>query len=240
VRAGVLLAFGCLALAGATATAQTPPEVLQLVTFTFLPGKGSEAIALFRDRALPLYEQNEAMLRFRGLREMESPEPYDLIVVSAFRGMEGMDASNRALRVAAERAGTSIGALYGAIGALSTRHTDQFVEMLTGLQHGDPIASRLVALVSYRLTPGAGPDFEDALRSRVIDWERANGVPANTGRFLISDGWQYLRLLGFDSLGDFQEYWTRVGPEAGYDAIDRITVSRKVIVAGEVRALAVR
>ena len=55
--------------------------------------KTAEAIALFRDRALPLYERNEPMLSFRGLREVESPEPLDLIVVSAFRGMAGMDES---------------------------------------------------------------------------------------------------------------------------------------------------
>ncbi len=42
------------------------------------------------------------MLRFRGFREAERPEPLDLIVVSTFRGMAGMDVSNRTLRERAD------------------------------------------------------------------------------------------------------------------------------------------
>lgn len=57
------------------------PEVRQLVTFQFQPGKTGEALSIFKEQALPLYEANEAMLFFRGFLEMESPEPLDLIVV---------------------------------------------------------------------------------------------------------------------------------------------------------------
>ena len=89
------------------------PEVRKLVTFKFSPGKSGDAIALFRDEALPLYEETPPKLRFRGFREAESPEPLDLIVVSTFRGMAGMDASNRTLRERAEKANTSMGELYG-------------------------------------------------------------------------------------------------------------------------------
>ncbi len=46
------------------------PEVRQLVTFKFSPGKSREAVALFRDEALPLYEATAPMLRFRGFREV--------------------------------------------------------------------------------------------------------------------------------------------------------------------------
>ena len=103
-------------------------EVVQLVTFRFQPGKTSEAIGIFRELALPLYERNPAMLSFRGLREVESPEPLDLVVVSTFRGMAGMDDSNAGLRAAAEEAGTTMGAFYGAMGEVMDSHHDLLAE----------------------------------------------------------------------------------------------------------------
>lgn len=108
---------------------QDLPEVRQLVTFKFSPGKSRDAIALFRDEALPLDQETPPMLRFRGFREAESPEPLDLIVVSTFRGMAGMDASNRTLRERAEKANTSMGELYRRIGALTEHHRDEFIEV---------------------------------------------------------------------------------------------------------------
>jgi hypothetical protein len=231
-------------------------EVLQLVTFSFRPGKMSEAIAVFRERALPLYDQDAAMLSFRGLREVESPEPLDLIVISRFRGMAGMDESNEALRTVSAPAPSGsagspesssedsptlgIGAFYGAIVPLIASHHDQFVELFPGLANGDPTSKRLVALVSYQLLPGEGPAFESALERAILPWERAAGVSSSTGRFLISDGWHYLRILGFDSLGDFQDYWSRLNTEADYSVIDGITTRRKEIVVAAVPELSVR
>ncbi len=103
---------------------ETLPEVRQLVTFQFQPGKTGEALNIFKEKALPLYEGNEAMLSFRG--------------------------------------------------------------------------------------------------------------------FLVSDGWHYLRFLGFDSLGDYHDYWTRLRAEPRLAAIEQITVKRKEIIVAPLRALSVR
>jgi hypothetical protein len=231
-----------MAVSGVQASTQetTPPEVRQLVTFKFQPGKTGEALAVYRERAIPLYEQNPSMLSFRGFGEVESPEALDLIVVSTFQGMAGMDASNAELRAEAARAGTSIGAVYGAIGSLSTSHHDQFVEMLEPLTNGDPTITRLVALVSYQLVPGAGAVFEEALRGTIVEWEKRAGIPSATGRFLISDGWHYLRFIGFESLGAYHEYWSRLNSEADYGTIARLTVRTKEIVVAPIPELAVR
>jgi hypothetical protein len=216
-----------------------PPEVRQLVTFKFQPGKSGEAIKVFREQALPLYELNDPMLSFRGFREVESPESLDLIVVSAFQGMAGMDRSNSSLAAAAAQAGASVGAIYGKIGALSVSHTDQFVEMVAPLMNGDPTERRLVALVSFQLLPGEGESFERLLADAVLPWEQAAGVPSATGRFLVSDGWHNLRFIGFDSLGDFHDYWTRAS-ESGHGVIDQLTVRRKEIIMAPVPELSVR
>jgi hypothetical protein len=222
--------------------AQTPveSEVRQIVTFTFLPGKSDEALDLYRERAIPLYRDNAALLSVRGFREVESPVPLDLMVVSAFRGMAGMDQANAATRALATEKGTSIGALYGAISALSAGHSDQFVQMLPSLGGGDSSSDRLTAMVWYQVVPGRSAEFEEVLGDAVAPWERASGIPSATGRFLISDGWHYLRMLAFDSLGAYQEYWMRLESEVGITPLDRLTVRRREVLVASARDLAVR
>lgn len=231
-----------LAVAFASLPAQAPvaSEVRQIVTFSFLPGKSSEALAGYRDQAIPLYEKDTAMPSFRGFREVESPIPLDLIVVSAFDGMAGMDASNSSLRALAQQAGTSIGAIYGRLGALSSGHTDQFVAMLPALGTGDATSLRLTAFVWYRIIPGQSKAFEAALETAVVPWERAAGISSSTGRFLVSDGWHYLRFLAFDSLAEYQHYWSKVGTEGGHSRIDALTAQRREAIVAPVPALAVR
>ena len=223
-------------------SAQAPAagEVRQIVTFSFLPGKATEALAYYRDRVVPLYARDPALRSFRGFREVESPVPLDLIVVSAFRGMAGMDTSSATLRALAREAGTGIGALYGDIAALSTGHTDQFVEMLPALGTGDPASRRLTAFVWYRLTPGQAGAFEQTLAQAVVPWEAAQNVPSATGRFLLSDGWHYLRLLAFDTLGDYHAYWKGAGGAAGHDRLEGLTAARRTVLVASVPALSVR
>ena len=240
--AGLVLGTGLPAVAAFAAPASLaaqaarPGEVRQLVTFRFLPGRSAEATRVFAEQAVPLYERNAAMRSFRGLREVESPVPLDLVVISSFDGMAGMDASNEALRALAVSAGSSIGAIYGGIAALSQGHTDEFVSMLPELGGGDPVAERLVALVRYRAVPGAEARLEGALRE-VAAWERARGVPASTGRFLVSDGWTHLRVLGFPSLGAYQAYVDAVR-ERGY--LTGVVALRREVILAPVPELAVR
>jgi len=228
------------AFGGLTAQIPAEAEVRQLVTFTFLPGKSTEALTVFRDRAKPFYELDLAMRSFRGFREIESPVPLDLIIVRAFAGMAGMDESNAALPALAEEVGTSMGAFYGAIGALTSGHTDQFIEMLPALGYGDPSSYRLTAFVWYRVVPGQSRDFERALEETVVPWERAAGIPSATGRFLLSDGWQYLRFLAFDSLGEYHDYWSRVGAETDHARLERLTAERREAIVASLPELSIR
>lgn len=241
----LVLVLGCFALMAVGAirlSAQVPveAEVRQIVTFSFLPGRSGEALAVFRDLAIPLYENNEAMLSFRGFREVESPTSLDLIVVSGFRGMAGMDDSNAALRTLAQEAGSSMGTIYGGIGALSSGHTDEFVEMIPALSTGDASSQRLTAFVWYRVVPGRTRAFETALGSTLVPWEEDAGVRSATGRFLVSDGWDYLRFMAFDSLAAYQDYWDRVSIEADYAQIAALTSERREAIVASVSELSVR
>jgi hypothetical protein len=217
------------------ASAQLPVEgeVRQIVSFTVSPGAAGEVVDLYRDRALPLYRDDDARLNVRVFREVESPRPLDLVVVSGFEGMDGMDRSNDALRA------QGIASVYGEIAARTTGHTDEFVEMLPRLGGGDPAAAPLTVFVRYRLVPGSAEAFETAL-IRLSARERDLEIPAVTGRFLISDGWNYLRILGFDSLGAYQAYRLEAELARGHEALTSSTVVRQEMVLAAIRNLDVR
>lgn len=215
-------------------------EVRQLVTFSFLPGRVGDALALYEEQVIPLYRADEAMKSFRGLREIESPVPLDLVVVSSFDGMSGMDVSNHTLRRLAEDAGTSIAALYGSIGALSQSHHDQFIEMMPALGQGDPTAQPLIALVWYRVTPDPDDPFTRILTETVVPFEREAGVTVSTGRFLVSDGWDYLRIFGFESLGAYEDYWQALRHSDGGPDLRAITAERRQVILGNLAELSVR
>jgi len=133
-----LIAAGLLALPPSIAGAQRSADVRQIVTFLFRPGHADSAVAIYERELVPLYREDAAMRRFRAYLEAESPEPLDLVVVSSFRGMAGMDASNTALRRLSS-GGRTVFQWYGALAALSQHHHDQFVEMLPPL--GDAAAA---------------------------------------------------------------------------------------------------
>jgi len=216
-------------------------DVLQLVTFAFLPGTSAEALALYRDEALPLYRQNTDMVSFRAFREVESPVPLDLLVVSRFRGMQGMDASNRALRELATLAGTSIGALYGAISDLSSGHTDEFVRIIPELRTGGALGSkRLTAFLRYQTTPGDQERFEALLREHVLPWETRTGVASETGRFMVSDGWHFLRMVSFNSLEEYDAWWHAMRRLDGFRDLEAVLAREQQIILGAVPDLSVR
>lgn len=242
------VALACVALAGAIPPALPTPlvaqdvfpgEVRQLVTFRFVPGGAAEARTIFRERALPLYELDTAMRSFRAFREVESSIPLDLVVVSSFDGMSGMDEHNALVSGLPGPDGLGIGGFYGAIGDLIAAHDDQFVEMLPALSTGDPGSRGRVALVWYRLLPGETERFEQTLADELVPWERSRGIASATGRFLLSDGWHYLRMVGLDSLGDYQDYW-REAEGAGHAAVDDITTARREVILAPVPELSVR
>lgn len=222
-------------LVAAPATAQLPVEgeVRQIVSFTLVPGASPAVVDLYRSQALPLYRDDADRLNVRVFREVESPRPLDLVVVSGFDGMEGMDRSNEALQE------VGIASVYGEIAARTAGHADEFVEMLPRLGGGDPSATPLTVFIRYRMVPGSAETFETAL-VRISAWERDMEIPSATGRFLISDGWDYLRILGFQSLGDYQAYRREAELARGHDALVSSTVMRQEMVLAAVRNLDLR
>jgi hypothetical protein len=227
------------AVAPAAAQVAGPDEVRQIVTFSFLPGRSADGVRVFRDEALPLYEANPAMRSFRGFREVESPVPLDLVVVSSFEGMAGMDASNEALGALAADRGTSIGAIYGEISSMASGHTDQFAVMIPGIGRGDPASTPLTAVIWYQIDPAFAADFETAL-IRLAAYEVADEIPSATGRMLLSDGWDFVRFLGFESLEAYERYWTTITAARDYGILAGATRRRREAILSRIPELDVR
>ena len=227
-----------LILLALTAPVQELPEVRQLVTFKFLPGRNQEAVTIFEEEALPVYRAHAPMLRFRGYREAESPEPVDLIVVSTYHGMAGMDAFHDAVR----KSGASLGGLYGRLGALTQEHRDEFVEMDVSLAWGDVEKAPLQVLVSHRIAPGETDAYESVLRDRVVPWEKQAGIitGSESGRFLVSNGWHYFRLIAVASLGDWHRYLTEGRAQPWSRQVTRIVAESKQTIVAPLPELSVR
>ena len=214
----------------------------QIVSFRFLPGETARAIGILRDEARPLYEANDPMLRFRAYREVESSEPLDLVVISSFRGMAEMDQSNQALAEEAARRGTSVPSLYGKIAAASAGHRDELVRMDPGMSWGDVDGARLVALVRLRLAPGGRSPFETLVRERVVPWEKEQRLLAGSesGTFLLADGFDFLRVLGISSLGEWQRYVEALREAPFASEMEGWIAESSQVILAPVRELSVR
>lgn len=240
---GLLLVFPLLSLPGCKhPQTEEATEVRQLVSFDFLPGKRAEAMRLFREEALPLYQADRPLVRFRAYREAESPEPLDLLVVSSFHGMEGMDDSNRALEEQAKKNGTTLGQIYGRIGDLSQAHRDELVEIDPSLSWGDADKAKLLVLVSIRLVPGGLEGYRTLLREEMISWEKKSGFlsGSESGVYLLSNGFRILRAIGIDHLDDWYRYQTEFRETTTWRKADQLTAEEIERILSPIPELAVR
>lgn len=223
-----LLLIGLLQLWPSVTRAQDAPEVRQLVTFLFAPGRSGDALRIYEEQLRPAYDQLPALRRFRGYREIESPEPLDLVVISSYRGMAGMDTANAALR----RQAPGALALYGTLAAMSQWHHDQFVEIESAWSDSARDDTPLTVFEYLRLAPGARRAFERLLVDSVRPFERAEALTvwSEGGRMLVSDGWHVLRIHGVRSLGDWHERERRLREAPFADALDGQVAARKTII----------
>lgn len=222
----------------AQVTAQ-PAEVRQIVTFLFVPGRTAEAQRVYQEQLRPIYQALPDLIRFRGYGEVESPEPLDLVVVSSYRGMAGMDRANQDLR-RPPPSGPSALALYGVLSSMTQRHHDQFVEMIPRLSDSAPGPSGLTVFEYLRVMPGEQQAFEAQL-FQLRRAERATGALlwSETGRLLVSDGWDYLRIFGIGSLGDWHRYLTELRGTEAAAAVGSRVAARKTIMLRELPSIGV-
>jgi hypothetical protein len=246
----MLVAAGVAALAGrvqSAAPAQAPlaeaREVRQLVTFRHLPGQSAAALALYREHLVPIYREVEAMRTVRVFGEVESPEPLDLMVVTHYADLAAMDRANAQLRRPLPDH-PPVGELYQRLSDLSLGHHDQFVELISPPAAASVPDGTLEVLEFFRLDRSVAAAFERIVLDTVHPWEQQQDVRdlvvrSETARFLIADGWDYLRTYAVPSLGAWQRYVTLRARQSALSAI-AVTTSRKTMVLREIAELRVR
>ena len=211
------------------------------MTFQLAAGRGNDVVELFREHALPLYKNNQAMVRFRGYREVESPVPLDIMLVSTFHGMAGMDESNERLRSLAAASGRPIGAIYGEIAGMSRGHHDQFVSMIDHVATRSSDAAPLMVFESIELASEDDRAFETHL-VELSAWEQESAIlrGSETGRVLIGSGWHYVRFLGIDHLAALEQHLTALREQSFYRRIAPGIRRVQRVVAGIIPELSVR
>ena len=219
-------------------------EVRQLVTFRFLPGQSRAVLDLYRSHLAPIYREVEPMRHVRGFSEVESPEPLDLMIVTHYADLAAMDRANRDLRRPWPDH-PPVFELYRQVSDLSLGHHDQFVEVISPPVFPATPDGLLEVFEFLRLTPGSAGAFEREMLATVHPWEqhiemRDIVVRSETARFLVSDGWDYLRTYAVRDLASWQTYSAaRARNPAGYQA-QRLVSARKTMILREIPDLRVR
>lgn len=233
--------------AGPRVAAQPPAEsreVRQLVTFRFLPGQTRTALDVYRTGILPVYRGVESMRTVRLLGEVESPEPLDLMVVTHYADMAGMDRANQALR-ALPADGPTIGQLYQQVADLSLGHHDQFVEVVSPPVSPGSSDGLLEVLEFVRVSAGAQGAFERQMLQVVHPWEEDQPIRqlvprTETARFLLADGWDYLRIYAVRDLAAWQAYSTARARHPAASVANRLVEQRKTMILRELSDMRVR
>jgi hypothetical protein len=225
----------------AAAAAASATEVRQIVTFLFQPGRTAEAVTIYEQQLKPIYTDNSALRRFRAYREAESPEPLDLVIISSFDGMAGMDASNEALR-RPRASGPSAFALYGTLSGMTQTHHDQFVEILPALSDTATDGASLTVFEYLRITPDARTRFTTLLFGAIRPFEQQRKVYewSETGRMLVSDGWDFVRIHGIRSLADWQRYREQLRSAPMGPQLEAMITARKTLILRRDSRLSIR
>lgn len=233
--AAVLAVAPCVAESQGAAP---PAEVRQLVTFLFQPGRSADARAIYERQLKPVYTAIGALRTFRAYSEAESPEPLDLVVVSSYTGMAGMDSANAALR----RTTPPALALYGTLSGMTQWHHDQFIEMMPAVSDSTTTTGTLVVFEYIRVAPGMHADFEARLRAQVRPAEKDAHLYdwSETGRVLVGDGWDYVRTFGIQALADWHRYQRHVQGAMMRAQFGTTVAARKVIILRNDPRLSVR
>ena len=217
------------------------PELRQLVTFRWaerMPSNFRPSMATLAD----IYRQTPAVVRMRGFRKAESPEPFDLILMTSYRGFDGLELARKQMTSVRTTEGRNIFSVQEMLDSTGAWRRDEFVEMLGDLEHRSGSEPRTLIFEWVRLVPAAQRAYELLLQTSVVPWERDLTwlQLSETGRVIVGDGWDYLRILGFASLSEYQDYVTGWRERSEFDQLALHVANRKVFIVTEDEALRVK
>jgi len=167
-----------------------------------------------------------------------------LMLVTHYADLAAMDRANQELaRPVAER--PPVGILYDRLSNMSLGHHDQFVEVLSPPAFAPTPDGTLDVLEFIRVESGFAESFEQQVLSTVHSWEQQDDMRdivlrSETARFLVADGWDYLRTYAIRNLSAWQAYAAARGRHPAANAVNRMVAARKTLILREIDDLRVR
>lgn len=85
--------------------------------------------------------------------------------------------------------------------------------------------------------------FETLVRVRLLPWEKELGsgiTGSDAGPFLLSMGWDYTRIIGISTLGDWHRYVRQRRSQAFWSDLEGVVTQSKEIILAPLPELSVR
>ena len=114
--------------------------------------------------------------------------------------------------------------------------------MLSALSDTAGDGAGLTVFEYTRVAPGAQARFEAQLGTHVRPFELAGHLYewSESGRMLISDGWDYLRIYGVRSLGSWHRYLQQMRTAPFQQELGSLVAARKTLVLRREARLSIR
>lgn len=237
-RTGCVRTIASLVFAGCVAAATAAEaEVCQLITYKFHPNMTDEAVHTFATTLLPLYrDAPRSVERLRVFREVASPTPLDLIVMGCFTGMATLDETNQQLADRARVKGINLRGTFERLAEMSVQQTSEFVDLLSSPSFRPEIPDGFHVFEYVRLLrSGDRVVFERNMFSGAP--RRGGLMSVETARVLVSDGWDFLRIVGVENLTVYQDY--EASTRNGRLQSEGVVASRKTLIMPEDYTLSV-
>ena len=244
MRRGVLLA-ALAAIAAPAAGGQRQSfetlEVRQLVTVRWGSGVPFGARPAM-DMLVDVYRQTPAVVRMRGFQQAHSTDPFDLVMMTSYRGFEGFEQARKQMVGQRTNAGGTFFTAQRHFDEASEWHRDEFLEMLPNHDHKSGSDPRVFVFEWVRLVPAAHRAYELLLQTAVVPWERERTFLylTETGRVLVGDGWDYVRILGFETLSGYQDYLDLWRDRSEAEQLALHVSARKVAILREDESFRIR
>lgn len=78
------------------------------------------------------------------------------------------------------------------------------------------------------------------MHEQLIPAEKELGLPSSGGEYIISAGWQYVRVFGIDTLNEFGDYIEMLHSRDLDKALDPFIDKKKIVIKGVLPNLSVR
>jgi hypothetical protein len=165
-----------------------------------------------------------------------------VILMTSSRDLDGFELARKQMVGLRATSGGTLFAAQQRLDEMTEWQRDEFIEMLPDHDHRSGTEPRVFVFDWVRLVPAAHRAYELLVQNAVVPWERERTFLhlTETGRVLVGDGWDYVRILGFDTLAGYQDYLDLWRERSEADQLALHVSARRTVIVREDETLRVR